>query len=121
MNKELFSHIIITALEGGINYWGCLANDHEYFETHYNNKNRNSLSEFVVDLLESGKSVFLFDKEEMDRELLFNEMWELNKSKIVKGYEMFVKDHGKIEIENIDSQLADNIIQYALFNELVYG
>lgn len=121
MNKELFEHIIITGFEGGINYWACLENDHQNFKRHYENPKGKTLSEFIVELLDKGQSVYLFDTDEKNTNLSYVEIWELNKAKILNGYNLFVKEHGEIEIENIDSQVADNIFQYALFGELIYG
>jgi hypothetical protein len=115
--------IVITALEGGIGYWGCLLNEGKEFDDFYKLQSYHQLStsEFVADLLLSGKSVLLFDTE-----LDFNkaEKWELNLTKLLNGIKLYIITNKQINLpltDNLDSNMADSIIQYALFNELVYG
>lgn len=115
--------IVITALEGGIGYWGCLLNEGKEFDDFYKlqSYHRLSTSEFVADLLLSGKSVVLYDTE-----LDFDEAekWELNLTKLLNGIKLYIINSNKINFpltDNLDSNMADSIIQYALFNELVYG
>ena len=122
--------IVITALEGGIGYWGCLLNEGEdfdefykgtYFDEFSEEPKITTTSEFVAYLLLSGKSVFLYDTE-----LDFNEAekWELNLTKILNGIKLYLINNKQINLpltDNIDANMADSIIQYALFDELVYG
>ena len=115
--------IIITALEGGIGYWGCLFNEGKEFDDFYKlqSYHRLSTSEFVADLILNEKSVILYDTE-----LDFDEAekWELNLTKLLNGIKLYIINSKQINfplIDKLDSNMADSIIQYALFGELVYG
>jgi hypothetical protein len=111
--------IVITALEGGIGYWGCLINEGEDFDLFYKDQKGISTSEFVADLLLSGKSVYFYDSETKSNE---GEPWELRLNMILNGIEMYIQETKKINfIDNLDSLVADIIFQYAMFNEIIYG
>jgi hypothetical protein len=114
-------NIIITALEGGIGYWGCLLNEGKEFDEFYKDTKGLTTSEFVADLILNEKSVVLYDTE-----LDFNdaEKWELNLFKLLNGIKLYIINSNQINfplIDNLDANMADSIIQYALFGELVYG
>jgi hypothetical protein len=114
-------NIIITALEGGIGYWGCLLNEGKEFDEFYKDTKGLTTSEFVADLILNEKSVVLYDTE-----LDFNdaEKWELNLFKLLNGIKLYIINSKQINfplIDNLDANMADSIIQYALFGELVYG
>jgi len=111
--------IVITALEGGIGYWGCLINEGEDFDLFYKDQKGISTSEFVADLLLSGKSIYFYDSETNSNE---GEPWELRLNMILNGIEMYIQETKNINfIDNLDSLVADTIFQYAMFNEIVYG
>jgi hypothetical protein len=111
--------IVITALEGGIGYWGCLINEGEDFDLFYKDQKGISTSEFVADLLLSGKSVYFYDSETNSNE---GEPWELRLNMILNGIEMYIQETKNLNfIDNLDSLVADTIFQYAMFNEVVYG
>lgn len=48
---------------------------------------------------------------------IYGEKYELTKSKLLNG----LKIYGKIDENNFDYIEADELIQYSLFGELVYG
>ncbi len=115
LTKNDFTNIIITALEGGIGYWGCLNNDKPEFDKLKNM----SVSEKVAEILWSGGSIELFDT---DYDYQEADKWELTIGKFVNGLIKYMKTDSKsFELENLDSLECDKIIQYALFNELVFG
>jgi hypothetical protein len=114
-------NIIITALEGGIGYWGCLLNEGKEFDDFYKDTKGLTTSQFVAGLILNQKSVVLYDTE-----LDFNEAekWELNLFKLLNGIKLYIINSKQINfplIDNLDANMADSIIQYALFGELVYG
>jgi hypothetical protein len=119
IKDQFIVDLVITALEGGIGYWACLVNEGDHFDDFYENNNGVSTTEFVANLLLSGKSVFFFDT---DMESDEGEHWELNLPMLLKGIEMYIKETKDINfIDNLDSLVADTIFQYAMFNEIVYG
>jgi hypothetical protein len=107
--------IMVTALEGGINYWCGKARV----------KARpvgNPADMYASDIISKGGILELSDAEEPDTK------WELTKDKFFKGLSKYlsmepgkVEENGTIDPANLDANDADLIIQYALFDEQVYG
>lgn len=108
--------IMVSALEGGINYW---CNDAVVVGDY--------LGIFASDQISRGGMLKLHSYEE-------DEWFVLTKPKFVHGLEMVLsndKQREKItEVDEegrwldpgkIDAIMADVIIQYALFEEIVYG
>lgn len=101
IKKEDFCYIVIDALETGIGYWADLEN----FCT----------SETVAEKLWNGEAVTLID-------VFDGERLKLTKEKVIKGIETNIQERPwDCNIENTDATTVDCIIQYGLFNELVYG
>jgi hypothetical protein len=119
LTDQEITDIVITALEGGIGYWACLVNEGKDFENFYKDQRGISTSEFVAGLLLSNKSVYFYDTESAIDEV---EHWKLNLRSLLYGIELYVEKNKDINfMENLDSVVADNIFQYAMFNELIYG
>lgn len=102
--------ILCTALEVGINYW----------VDSYRIKTNPGNCKYVSDVVSKGGTI------EID--VIDDETHELNKEKLQKGIEMFLNEYpNKIDVDgcidpgDIDAYDADCIVQYALFNELVYS
>ena len=108
-SDEELSDLLVTAFEGGINYWcgrvgfrkpglfkGMLASD----------------------ALPKGAELVLYDAETPDK-------WELTLEKFLSGLKRVIEedDCGSVEdfMDNHDALTADRIIQYALFNEQVFA
>lgn len=106
---EDIDDIMCSALEGGINYWCCKAEVvGEY------------LGEYGSEQVSRGGMLILHDSESDDK-------WELNKEKFLKGLQRYISidssfiSDGSIDACSIDADVADSIVQYALFDELVFG
>ncbi len=126
---EDIDDIICAALEGGIGYWACLDNSTEEFE---NAPEEETVSETTSRLLKEGKTITLIDEEE-------NERHELTLEKLLTGIKMYLEDKqrpyniladdlnsagkGTYELDccMVDADVADMIIQYAVFGEVVFG
>jgi hypothetical protein len=119
LTKDDIKDIVITALEGGIRYWACLINDSKEFDEYYKETKGRSLSEFVADLLLDNKSVWFYDTEsDFDNA----EKWEMTLEKLLNGIAKQVELSKRLSVmEDLDGGSADNIFQYALFNDIVYG
>lgn len=115
ITNEDIDDIMCIALEGGITYW-C-----EKVEVV-----GGYLGEFASDQISRGGTLILFDSEE-------DKQYELTKEKLINGILMYLKqpvgddflemvDH-KLHLDTacVDAIVADAIVQYALFNEIVYG
>ena len=105
--------IMVTALEGGITYWCRKAEVvGEY------------LGEYASDQISRGGSLILYDAESSDN-------WELNLEKLLDGIQKAIEDNwfsdydwyvgGGLDCCQIDGDVADVIVQLALFDEIVFG
>ncbi len=101
--------LMVAALEGGINYWceDCLIKklpgSGELFASHVISKNG---------------VVTLFDLESTKK-------WDLTLEMFLKGVKMYCEensvDSGEDLMNSHDAYTADSIIQYAIFDEIIYG
>jgi len=115
VEPEDIDDIMASALEGGITYWCCRAEVvGEY------------LGEFGSEQISRGGTLKLYDSEEA-------KVYELTKEKFLKGLGEYLKnpkhpdilefvDH-KLALDTcqVDAGVADMIIQYALFDDIVFG
>lgn len=112
LTEEDITDIIITALEGGIGYWACLDNTGEEFE---NAPEDEAVSETVARILLNNGSVTLIDEEDEYAR------YELTLEKLLNGIEKYAQENGGIDMDYLDAIMADVIVQYAIFCEVVYG
>jgi hypothetical protein len=119
VSPENINDLIVTALEGGINYWCRRAimkrnEDQSYVGVAPENQDK---IKYASDLIGFGGVLVLCDAESSDR-------WELTLENVLKGIQMHCTNK-KISVaelmEDYDADDADAVVQYALFNELVFG
>ena len=105
--------IMVAALEGGINYW-CrkvkVVGDY--------------LGEYASEQISRGGSLILYDAESSDH-------WELDLEKLMNGIQKAIEDNwfddydwyvdGKLDTSEIDAEVADTIVQFALFDDIIFG
>lgn len=104
--------IMVSSFEGGSNYWMGLDNDRQEWHDMPNVPN----SQWAAQLLLDGKTVFLYDIEDEE------ERFELTLEKLLNGLKKEMSEHPESQDRMMwDADVADRTIQYALFNELVYG
>lgn len=105
--------IICTAIEGGISYWAGVNNTGVQWEQRPKGI---CLSEWITILLLAGHEVEFYDVEDK------SEKWTLSLAKLMLGYvQNCMERPHDCDIEQGDATTADCIIQYALFETLVYG
>jgi hypothetical protein len=129
ISYEVLDNIIVSAFEGGIGYWACLDNTTDDFEQYYsineqiksmkpddyyNHPHFKTTSDIVRELLLESKSITLEDAEDDSQK------WVLTLEMLKKGIELWLLINGG-NINNIDSNDADGIVQYAVFGELTFG
>ena len=110
LSQQDIDDIMVTALEGGINYWCRRAKVvGEY------------LGEAASDQISRGGSLILYDAESSDK-------WELTLEKFLNGVKLYFEDGCHVQVEDnridagdIDAGDADCIIQLAIFEEVVFG
>lgn len=124
VTEEDVVDLMVTAIEGGIGYWACLDNSSE---TYVNADACKSDAEVAADILLAGGNVTFLDDD--DR----NTFWTLNLSMLLSGIRDFLATpygHECIRFEGsrvsidfgmVDADRADQIIQYAMFGNLIFG
>jgi hypothetical protein len=113
VTEEDIDDIMCSALEGGINYWCCKA---EVIGSY--------LGEWAHEQIARGGSLNLHDAEE-------DEVYELTIEKFLKGVQLAVEGNyyadyewcngNEIDTCQVDAEVADAIIQLALFDDVIYG
>lgn len=111
ITDEQIDDIMCTALEGGITYWCSEAKVVGDY-----------LGEYAHEQIARGGQLILSDSEE-------GTTHELNKEKLLKGLELYLSNGGAAEIADgdtidtseVDAIAADEIVQYALFGDVIYG
>jgi len=122
VTEDDIKDIMVTALEGGISYWACLDNTREEWKN-YENDDDTPTSIIATKILLDGKSLYFSDVEDPD------EIWELTLDKLMISIgTIILHDEHELSCSNntlnldcLDACLADSIIQYALFNEIIFG
>lgn len=117
LTSENIDDIMCSALEGGITYWCTAASLGD---------NEDYLGEFISEQISRGGTLKLYDNEE--------EKWHvLTLEKFLRGISLASThryagnnvykwiDRGEFDTGNIDGEAADAIIQYALFNDIIYA
>ena len=113
VTQQDIDDIMVTALEGGITYWCNKATVvGEY------------LGEYASEQISRGGTLILYDAED-DNE------YTLDLEKILCGIQQAIDDHWfesygwyegeEIDPCNIDADVADTIIQLAIFNDIIFG
>lgn len=105
--------IMVTALEGGIGYWcrkATVVGDY--------------LGEYASEQISRGGSLILYDAES-------NDHWELDLEKLLNGIQKTIEDgwfddcdwyiDGELDCCQIDGEIADTIVQFALFDDIIFG
>lgn len=113
ITQQDIDDIMCAALEGGINYW---CSEAEVVGDY--------LGEYASEQISRGGALKLHDAEE-------DEVYELTLEKFLSGVKQFIaagntmclefSAYNYIDACNIDAGDADSIIQYALFDDVVYG
>lgn len=104
--------IMATALDSGISYWCYKA---EVVGGVYH-------GEWASDEISRGGRLRLYDNESDDK-------WILTKMKFVRGFTRWIECgwgrdaicDGQVDCGMIDAIAADQIVQFALFNDIVFG
>ena len=113
LTQQDIDDIMVAALEGGIKYW-CYEAAVEGGEY---------LGKYASDQISRGGTLLLHDTDE-------DAYRKLDLEKFLKGFNLWLENGGdqygavqghEVDCCNIDAGCADEIVQYALFGEVVYG
>jgi hypothetical protein len=109
ISEEDLADLMVAALEGGINYWAGQCTVVEKVEG----------KEYSSDVVAYGGSVLISNADDE------RETWTLTTSKLIKGVVYAMKHYEYESAEDLmdshDAETADVIVQFALFDEIVYG
>lgn len=114
LTTEDVDNIMVSALEGGISYW---CSEAEVVE-------ERRCADWGHEQIARGGALVLHDAESDDK-------WVLNIEKFTQGFRLWLENgddrygavsgDGTVDTCEIDGEMADLIIQYALFGEVVFG
>lgn len=113
LTQQDIDDIMVCALEGGINYWCSAA---EVVE-------EKRVADWGHEQIARGGVLILHDAESNDK-------WELNLEKLLNGIKLWIENgedeygafvRGEVDTREIDGACADEIIQYALFGEIIFA
>lgn len=116
IDRQFIEDVLCTAFEGGICYW-CdyltRVNDHEPSEEYH--------SEFVAN---GGTVLVHLDEGPIEDD--GPDEYELDADKFCSGLQKFLVSQsgdGMLDVDagNFDADMADCVVQYAIFGELVFG
>jgi hypothetical protein len=115
-NNEQITNLIITALEGGSNYWcNILISD-------VSKKEGKSFSERVAfDVLESKNLIPIYDSEADSDDMIGELSLENIKSGIALLKENYGDHYARVFNESYDAETADIFLQLVTLKEIVYG
>ncbi len=115
VTDENIDDILVTALEGGINYWCGKA---EVKDGDYKG------AKYASHAVSKGATLIVHDIEDI------YDTQEITKEKMIKAIEKYINnidsdiidlDSKEIDCCQVDAQVADCIVQYAAFDEIVFG
>lgn len=123
--KELLTDLIVTALEGGSNYWYELyADDINTIKKQHHPDVRGSkaTSELIaISILDKGFKLPVYDCEDVEAEPLGYLSAESIKDGLAIMAEKDPQNLGSLFVEGWDANVADIFFQYVVLKEIVYG
>ena len=107
--------IIIDGIEGGINYWACIDNTTDAFKAYEGSDL--SLSEKIVDIILSDGEVNITDTEGDEEP-----KYALTLERLLRGIGLNnSKRPFDCDLENSDATTVDCIIQYAIYDDVIFS
>ncbi len=114
VTQQDIDDIMVAALEGGIDYW---CQEAEVIE-------EKRVADWGHEQIARGGVLILHDAESDDK-------WELDLEKFLNGVKLWIQNgddryhalqkDGTLDCCEIDSDMADMIVQYAIFGEVQFG
>lgn len=123
LTEEDLNDILCSCFEGGCGYWACLDNSTEEWDVAREaviekvGKNNYTFEDVMMHILCNGGSIRLIDQEDDDQ------VFAMNMGDFLNGIGQAISEgfwDGE-DICDVDGEVGDAIIQYAVFGELVYG
>ena len=125
---ENISNCLVTAFEGGSNYWYEIAEEHRPINFNNTPAEDRQFKHISYPMNEGGSLVITLSEDmraEEGNEDEDPETWTLNLETIAKGLEVMKSKHKShyddMVDENDDSTTGDVLLQCCLFGEVIYG
>lgn len=105
---------------GGFDYWAEICWDEADYEAARKRlvvKQSDSIlcyEDVEAEILEAGGKLKVYDREE-DKD------YELSLAGLLEGFRLFAESNNSIDLDDMDAEMADQILQMAVFKEVVYG
>lgn len=110
LTAEEIEDIMVSAIEGGIGYWAQLDNDDDSV---WRETKGMPASQRATEILLAGGEIKFIDTES-------DEICTLTLDKLFAGYVGYTEEYD-FGWDDLDAEVADGIIQYAIFGEIQYG
>lgn len=103
-------YILAGAFEGGSNYWikKIVIEEDDYKGT-----------DFASDAVSKGATLEIHIDEPIDAS--DHIIYKLDKQRLINGIQLYANIFNKLEFDNMDAGDYDNILQLALFKEIIFG
>jgi hypothetical protein len=108
LSENDIDDIIVGAIEGGIGYWGYVSPSSKVGKPA-----DEPTSQWCTTTLLAGGTVFIQDNEEP-------EVYELTLEGLMKGIKWYMEKHDD-DMDNWDASSYDCIVQYGMFDKVVFG
>lgn len=116
ITEEDIENLVVDGFETGICYWAMLHNNTDEFDKYYKTTDL-ATAEIVAKILLAGGSVKITDNEE-DVE----PKYDLTLDRLIIGIQKNAEERPwDCDLDNYDADTCDCIIQYAIFDEVVFG
>lgn len=105
---------------GGFDYWAEICWDEADYEAARKRlaaKQSDSTlcyEDVEAEILEAGGKLKVYDREE-DKD------YELSLAGLLDGFRLFAESSNSIDLDDMDASMADQILQMAVFKEVIYG
>lgn len=115
MTKQDFEDIVVGAFEGGCNYWlDTVGNTFQHGHIAWEGRNpEEPKSIFIANTLLDNKEIYIKNNDE-------SKIFTLTLEKMIEGIKRNIRRTSS-DFDQYDAIDYDCIIQYALYNEVVYG
>lgn len=116
VTEEQIKDVLIDGIESGIGYWAMLHNDTEEFDKYYKETDL-ATSEIIAEILFKGGAVKITDIEEDEEP-----KYDLTLERVLVGIQKNAEERPwDCDLDNYDAATADCIIQYAIFDDVIFG
>ena len=112
---------VLCMESGGFDYWCEICFDENTYEAarkrlleKAGEDNSLCYEDVLAEILEGGGSIKVWDREE-------DEDHDINLDALLNGFRLYVENNSSEDLEDIDGCIADEIMQYACFGEVIYS